>query len=215
MSRTAYDFWLFDLDGTLVDVEPAYPLRVFEEVGDRLGHGFTEREAEMLWYGVGGAREEVIAELDIDPDRFWEVFHEVEQPERRARASFVYDDAAAFVGELDGPVGVVTHCQSYLTDPLLDRLDIRGWFDTVVCCDDDLGWKPDPRPVEAAMNDLGVSPDREEGVLAGDGPADVGAAWNAGLDALHVGRVDPAHRGQCVLGDHRVSRLTNFRSGQR
>ena len=50
---------------------------------------------------------------------------------------------------------------------------------------------------------------------AGDGPADVSAAWNAGLDALHVGRVDRARRGQCVLGDHRVSRLTNFWSGQR
>ena len=212
MSSSAYDFWLFDLDGTLVDVDPAYPRRVFDEVGDRLGHGFTEREAEVLWYGVGSAREEVLAELGVEPDRFWEVFHEVEHPERRARASFVYDDAADFVSELDGPVGVVTHCQSYLTGPLLDRLDIGDWFDTVVCCDDDVGWKPDPAPVEVAMNGLAVSPDRNEGILAGDDPADVGAAWNAGLDALHVGRVDPERRGQCVLGDHRGSRLTEFRS---
>jgi len=205
MAPSTYDFWLFDLDGTLVDVEPSYPRRVFEEVGNRLGHGFSEREAEILWYGMGGAREDVIGRLDVGPDQFWDVFHEVEGPERRARASFVYDDAATFVSELDGPVGVVTHCQSYLTQPLLDRLDIRDWFDTVVCCDDDVGWKPDPRPVELAMNDLGVSPDRSRGVLAGDDPADIGAAWNAGLDALYVGRVDPERRGQCVLGDHRVS----------
>lgn len=209
MPPTDYDFWIFDLDGTLVDVEPSYPRRVMTEVGDRLGHAISDREAEFLWYGVGGAREDVIDRLEVDADTFWETFHEVEGPEKRARASFVYDDAAAFVSGLDGPVGLVTHCQSYLTDPLLDRLDIADWFDVVVCCDDDVGWKPDPGPVEVAMNGLGVSPDRGRGVLAGDDPADVGAAWNAGLDAMHVGRVDPHRRGQCVLGDHRVDSFTD------
>ena len=31
-----YDYWLFDLDGTVVDIEPSYPRSVFDEVGDRL-----------------------------------------------------------------------------------------------------------------------------------------------------------------------------------
>lgn len=210
MSSSAYDFWLFDLDGTLVDVDPAYPRRVFDEVGDRLGHGFTEREAEVLWYGVGSAREEVLAELGVEPDRFWEVFHEVEHPERRARASFVYDDAADFVSELDGPVGVVTHCQSYLTGPLLDRLDIGDWFDTVVCCDDDIGWKPDPEPVHRAMADLGVGHDGHVGALAGDNPGDIGAARNAGLDGIHVERGSPVGMDRRVRSDHRVTSLRDL-----
>jgi phosphoglycolate phosphatase len=32
----------------------------------------------------------------------------------------------------------------------------------------------------------------------------VGAAWNAGLDAIHVERHGHERRGGCVLGDHRV-----------
>jgi len=62
-----------------------------------------------------------------------------------------------------------------------------------------------------AMRDLGVANDRHEGALAGDDPVDVGAAWNAGLDAVHVERHDPSDRGQCVLGDYRVRSLADLR----
>jgi phosphoglycolate phosphatase len=41
-------------------------------------------------------------------------------------------------------------------------------------------------------------------VYAGDGASDVGAAWNAGLDAIHVERHGHHRREQCVLGDYRV-----------
>jgi phosphoglycolate phosphatase len=47
-------------------------------------------------------------------------------------------------------------------------------------------------------------------VLAGDGANDVGAAWNAGLDGVHVERHDPTRRGQCVLGDYRVESFVDL-----
>jgi phosphoglycolate phosphatase len=53
------------------------------------------------------------------------------------------------------------------------------------------------------LGELGVGRGAR-GVLAGDGASDVGAAWNAGLDSIHVERHDPTRRGHCVLGDHRV-----------
>ncbi|MFB6140433.1 MAG: HAD family hydrolase [Halosimplex sp.] len=207
MAGDAYDFWLFDLDGTVVDVDPDYPREVVGEVGDRLGRRFTDREADLIWYGVGGAREAVFSRVDLDPEEFWETFHEVEDPRTRAESSFVYDDAAAFVAGLDRPTGLVTHCQSYLTEPLLEYHDIGDWFDAVVCCDDEVGWKPDPDPVELAMKRIGMGDSGRDGALVGDDPDDTGAAWNAGLDAVHVDRVDPVERGQCVLGDRRVEGL--------
>ncbi|WP_459191361.1 HAD family hydrolase [Halosimplex sp. J119] len=212
MAGDAYDFWLFDLDGTVVDVDPDYPRKVIGEVGDRLGCSFTDREADLIWYGVGGARGGVFSQRDVDPDEFWETFHEVEDPVARAESSFIYEDAAAFISELDRPTGVVTHCQSYLTEPLLEHHDIADWFDAVVCCDDDIGWKPDPKPVELAMNRLGVGYNGHEGALVGDDPDDTGAAWNAGIDAIHVNRVDAVDRGQCVLGDVRIDGLDDLTS---
>ena len=37
MSPPEYDFWILDLDGTLVDVETSYVRDVFDRVGERLG----------------------------------------------------------------------------------------------------------------------------------------------------------------------------------
>jgi phosphoglycolate phosphatase len=212
-----YDFWLFDLDGTLVDVDPAYARSVFDRVGDRLGASFTDEEVTILWHGLHGSRDRTLRRKGIDPGAFWEAFHSVEDPQARAEATYLYDDAA-FVGDLDVPVGVVTHCQRYLAEPVVERLDVRDWFDALVCCTDDLGWKPDPAPVHRAMREMGVAGPRGEavatdggvgagagaGVLAGDGPSDIGAAWNAGLDGIHVERHGHELRRGCVRGDLRV-----------
>lgn len=198
-----YDFWLLDLDGTLVDVEWAYTREIFDRVGGRLGRRFTDEEAEIIWHGLTGSRDAQLQAWGIDPSAFWDVFHAEEDPLVRAEQTFLHEDAA-FVADLDVPAGLVTHCQQFLTDPVLDALDIRDWFDVILCCTEETGWKPDPTPVERVMGDLGVGHNGHQGVLAGDGPGDVGAAWNAGLDAIHVERLGPERRGQCVLGDYRV-----------
>jgi phosphoglycolate phosphatase len=205
----SYDFWLFDLDGTLVDAEWTYTRAVFDRVGDRIGRRFTDREAEVIWHGLGGARDEQLRAWGIDPDAFWTAFHDVEDPAARATATYLHDDAADLVSSLVDagvPVGVVTHCQEFLADPVVDRLGVGEWFDAFVSCTPELGWKPDPRPVYRAIDRLGFDPaDPGHGVLAGDGASDVGAAWNAGLDGVHVERHSPARRGRCVLADRRVS----------
>ena len=209
MARPAYDFWLLDLDGTLIDIDPAYPREIHDRVGDRLGVSFTDRQVEILWHGLGGPRNGSLREWGVDPEAFWEAFHCEEDPHARAAATRLYPDAT-FVADLEVPVGLVTHCQEYLTGPVLDTLGIRDWFDTVVCCSDEVGWKPDPEPVRRAMASLDVDGD-DTGVLVGDGPHDVGAAWNAGLDGIHVERHDPHRRGRCVLGDRRIGSFDDLR----
>ncbi|MFB6304089.1 MAG: HAD family hydrolase [Haloferacaceae archaeon] len=201
-----YDFWLFDLDGTLVDAEWTYVRETMDGVGERIGRRFTDREVEILWHGLTGPRNDQLREWGIDPDEFWPALHDAEDPAARAAATRLHDDAA-FVGSLDAPTGLVTHCQSFLTDPVLDRLGVRDWFDAVVCCTEELGWKPDPSPVEHAMAELGAE---GRGVLAGDAASDVGAAWNAGLDAIHVERHGHDSRGRCVRADHRVRSFSDL-----
>jgi phosphoglycolate phosphatase len=210
MSSGPYDFWLLDLDGTLIDVEQQYIYDVMNTVGRRVGVSFSEWEAETLWYGPGQSRATVMDRHDIDPQPFWDAFHEVEQPDRRAAASHLYPDTEQFIQSADRPIGVVTHCQEFLTRPVLNRLGIDDWFDTVVCCTDETGWKPDPTPVELAMDNLGVAGNGSRGALVGDDSSDIGAAWNAGLAGIHIERRDPNRIGQCVRGDKRITSLTEL-----
>ena len=205
-----YAFWLFDLDGTLVDVESSYVHDVMREVGERVGYRLTDRDAERLWHGIGATPEELLAQWGIDAAAFWAAFHEVEDPVARAEASYLHPDAD-IVGELDVPVGIVTHCQEYLTGPVLEAVDVRDWFDTVVCCSEETGWKPDPRPVERAIVELPTA--GGNGVLVGDTPTDIGAAWNAGLDGVHVERHGPERRGCCVRADRQVRSLDELVNG--
>jgi len=198
-----YDYWLLDLDGTLVDVEEGYIHDVFDAVGDRLGYDFSQEQAQILWHGLGGFRNDQLDRWNIDPESFWAAFHAVEDGQRRAQHTFLYPDAERFA-EHDGPLGLITHSQPELARPTLEYLGIRDWFDTVLCCSDDIGWKPDPEPVERVLADLDVRDD-DSGVLAGDGMTDIGAAWNTGLDGVHVERHGHDRRKMCVRGDYRVS----------
>jgi len=210
MTARGYDFWLLDLDGTIVDIERSYIHETIGEVGDRLGGDFSDREAELLWYGTGNARETVLAEAGVSPDRFWETFHAVEEPESRGEATYVYDDAEAFLSRVEAPVGLVTHCQEYLTLPILDHLGVHDRFETVVCCDEETGWKPDPAPLRMAMREMGVGNNGHTGAMAGDLPADVRAARNAGLDGIHVSRPNRNWEGDRVVDGRRVAALTDL-----
>jgi phosphoglycolate phosphatase len=204
-----YDYWVLDLDGTLVDVDPEYVRSTVRRVGEQLGRAFTDREADVLWYGFGTARGAVLDQYGIDPGRFWRVFHETEDPVQRAASTYLYSDASA-VGDLEGPVALLTHCRERLARRVLARHGIREWFDAVVCCTDETGRKPSPEPVERAVAGLDVGGD-PDGALVGDNPEDVGAARNAGLAGVHVARHDPARIGRCVLGDHRIEGLDALR----
>ena len=198
-----YDVYLFDLDGTLVDVRGGYKHDLLREVADEFGSSIPDAEVPHVWHGLGDVRDDLLARFGVTELEFWEAFDRVDDAATRAEQTFLYDDAA-FVGDIDAPVGLVTHCPADKTDRVLDHLDIRDWFDAVVCCDEEVGWKPDPEPVERALRALDAEA-AGAGVLAGDSECDVGAAWNAGLDGLHVERHPPDRRGHCVLGDVRVS----------
>ncbi|QZA87704.1 HAD family hydrolase [Salinarchaeum sp. IM2453] len=209
---TEYDFWLFDLDGTLVDVEWSYIRSVFDRLEQSLDATFSDEQARILWRGLTGSRNQYISELGVDVEQFWDALHQAEDPQERAEATYLHPDARV-VTEIKEPVGIVTHCQPYLTEPVLEHLDIRDWFDAVVCCSDSLGWKPDPAPVEYTMDQLGVN--SQNGILIGDSACDIGAAWNAGIEAGHIERLNSDFRGGRVVADYQMRQLSTLREQSR
>lgn len=187
-----HDFWLLDLDGTILTVEESYIHETIGQVGDALGRTFSDEAAVAIWYGRDGLRNDILTQGGVTPAEFWAAFHEIEDPIARAEATRLHPDATA-VTELDGPRAIVTHCQPYLLEPIFDRLDIRDWFDVVVTGSDELGRKPDPAPLHRAMTTLEV--DGGTGAMVGDSVADLEAARHAGVTAVLIdrdGSVDPS-----------------------
>lgn len=181
-----FDYYVFDLDGVLVDVRDSYRREIFEEVGDELGRGFTDEEIDRLWYGVGGDRKEILRDWGYDPREFWEVFDAIDTPERRVEHTYAYDDTTV-LDEIEVPMGVVTHSPPALADRALEKTGLEGKFDSVICCSYELGYKPEPEPIRVCLDEIGASPD--DSVMIGDSVSDVKGAWNAGLTAGHIDRV--------------------------
>jgi phosphoglycolate phosphatase len=183
-----FEYYVFDLDGVLVDVRDSYKREIFEEVGDELGRGFSEEEIDRLWYGVGGGRKEILRDWGYDPREFWEVFDAIDTPERRVEHTYAYDDTTV-LDEIEAPMGVVTHSPPALADRALEKTGLAGRFDSVVCCSYDIGYKPEPAPIRACLDEMSASSSPDDSVMIGDSVSDVRGAWNAGLTAGHIDRV--------------------------
>ena len=73
-------------------------------------------------------------------------------------------------------------------------LPLEHFFDVVVGADDTERHKPDPQPLQHALERLGA--DRDDAVYVGDSPFDIRAAKGAGMHSIAVtwGRIHPRER---------------------
>lgn len=80
--------------------------------------------------------------------------------------------------------GIVTSRLRHTTEIGLKKYNMQKYFDTVVTCDDTDKHKPDPEPVNIALERLGAKP--EEAIMIGDSMFDILCARNAGVKAALV-----------------------------
>jgi phosphoglycolate phosphatase len=73
----------------------------------------------------------------------------------------------------------VTNKAAQFTEPLLEDLGVRGFFEIVISGDTLPQKKPDPAPLLHAAEHFGVSP--SEALMVGDSVSDVKAARAAGF----------------------------------
>ena len=94
----------------------------------------------------------------------------------------VYDGIFDVLAAVEAPQAVVTNKPEGFSRRILDALGLARFFPVVIGGDTLPVRKPDAEPVRAALRALGAT----DGVLVGDGPADVGAARAAGIPLLGV-----------------------------
>lgn len=182
---------LFDLDGTLVDsaLDIACSLNVFlaeiarpplplEAVKGMIGEGAATLIARALAATGDVPSPEAVQALTT---RFLALYEAA-----AANLTTAYPGVAAALGQLKGAglrLGLCTNKPERATRLLLAALALEPLFAVIVGGDTLEGvLKPDPRPLQHALNGLGATADRA--VMVGDSLIDVKSARAAGMRVL-------------------------------
>jgi len=183
MTELSTQALLLDLDGTLLDTAPdmANALNLlrrerdlhvipFDDVRPHVSHG----AAALVRLGFPKADDEQTVELRA---RFLELYRD-----NLALHTRLFEGFAAVFTVLERhaiPWGIVTNKPAFLTDPLLEALQLSPAPGCVVSGDTVAQRKPHPEPMLHAAKLLAVDPTRC--LYVGDAERDVAAARAAGM----------------------------------
>ena len=192
MAAPAFDAYLFDLDGTLVDTAPDIMAALNVAL---LEHGYPSVDEALTrhWVGHGIARlmEQAFAwhgEPHPPAARYESMLRRFRERYRAHIADLggPYPGARHALAALHGRagLGVVTNKPAFLTTPLLAALDLTRYFGVVVAGDTLAHPKPAPEPALFACEALGATPSRT--LFVGDSTTDVECARAAGCPVYCV-----------------------------
>ncbi|MER2552616.1 MAG: phosphoglycolate phosphatase [Thauera sp.] len=182
---------LFDLDGTLLDTiadladaanlmlaELGRPARTQAEIHSFVGKGIPNLVWRCLTEGARATEAEVETAVAVFRRHYAVV---------NGASTTIYPGVVETLQTLrarDVRLAVVTNKAEAFTLPLLERMEIAHYFDTVVSGDTLPVKKPDPATVRLACERLGVTP--TQALMIGDSANDALAAQGAGMPVLLV-----------------------------
>ncbi|HUO36194.1 MAG TPA: HAD family hydrolase [Candidatus Acidoferrum sp.] len=172
---------LFDWDGTLLD-SYASDARAYMCVFRELGIPWTVEDLNRH-YSPNWLRVYEAARIPRDKweeaDRLWHQAYEDESPELLPGAAPVVELLRS-----QFQLAIVTSGSGNRVRRQLHEFHLTASFPVCVCCEDAPRRKPDPAPLQVALERLGVRP--EESVYVGDSAEDIQMAQSAGVRAIGV-----------------------------
>ena len=174
---------LFDLDGTLIDTATDF-IRILQDMCREKGCAIVD--ADLIHTQVSeGARamvKLVYPELDVeDPiflahrQRFLDVYGA-----NIAVKTDLFDGMYPLLEELESqqiPWGIVTNKPRWLSESLLNALNLTERCAVLVCPEDVSKTKPDPEPMYLAAQNINI--DVQDCIYVGDHPRDIDAGRDA------------------------------------
>lgn len=176
---------LFDLDGTLIDTAADF-IRILQDMCREKGCDIVS--ADLIRTQVSeGARamvKLVYPELDVeDPEflahrqRFLDLYGA-----DIAVDTDLFDGMQPLLAELESqniPWGIVTNKPRWLSESLLQALNLTERCAVLVCPEDVSKTKPDPEPMYLAAKQISIDP--AQCIYVGDHPRDIDAGRSAGM----------------------------------
>ena len=189
---------LFDLDGTLLDTAPDLASALNALRGE---HGLPPLPLALIRPQVshGGTAVLRVGFPHLSAERSAALLERLLHlyRERLARETRPFEGVEQLLAHLEAsavPWGVVTNKAGWLTNPLLQALQLHARAGAIVCGDTLQVRKPDPAPLLHAASLVGVEPNAC--MYVGDAERDMIAARAAGMRALgaRFGYIGPEER---------------------
>jgi pyrophosphatase PpaX len=184
--NNSIDTILFDFDGTIMDTADIiigswqHTFMTFEG---------KERPVEEIVKTFGEILSHTMSKVlpDVDSKEAIEAYRSYHRDNFGERIS-VFEGIPELLAELKKrnlKIGLVTSRIAGPTWEGLRQYGLDKYFDVVVSCDDTDKHKPDPAPVNIALERLGSKP--ENAMMLGDTMFDILCAKNAGVKSVLVG----------------------------
>jgi beta-phosphoglucomutase len=182
--------FLFDLNGTIID-DMEFHVKAWSQLlnGELQANMDYEavkaqmygKNSELLdrVFGVGHFATDRVEELSMKKEQ---LYHQFYKPHMQ-----LIDGLGDFLKkayEADIPMGIGTAAITLNVDFILDNLDIRKYFGTIVSADDVTTSKPHPETFLKGAKQLKIAP--ENCIVFEDAPKGVEAAQNAGMKVVCI-----------------------------
>jgi N-acetyl-D-muramate 6-phosphate phosphatase len=199
---------LFDLDGTLLDTAPdmVATLNQVEAEESRQPLAFARARA-FVSNGVLGLLKAAFGELpEPERTRLQQRFLEI-YATKLADGTRVFPGMAEVLAELEAhriPWGVVTNKPGFLTEPLLEQMELRARCACVVSGDTVPQRKPHPGQLFHALNMLQAN--AGSAIYVGDAERDIAAGRAAGMRTVAAlyGYIPPGEDPSGWGADHHI-----------
>lgn len=182
--------FLFDLNGTMIDDMQYHNKAWFHILNDDLGANLTWDQVKSHMYGKNT---ELLIRV-FGPDKFTQEEMDILSVEKEKRYQAEYRPILQLIGGLDAflaeaakrgiKMGIGSAAIPFNINFVLDGLDLRHYFPSIVSADDVVNSKPDPETYLKGAQELGVLP--EECIVFEDAPKGVEAAKLAGMKCVVI-----------------------------
>lgn len=182
-----YDGLIFDMDGTLIDTMPVHA-RAWNMVGEQFGYRFNSQ----IMYDLGGATVSTIASAIMqDAGMPQERLNEVIQAKRKLSYELIPTESKLLpTFEVvrhyyqQKPIALGSGSNRQIIDMLMQKLDIKHYFNAIVSADDVKEHKPHPETFLRCAELAKAEPSRC--IVFEDADLGVKAGLRAGMDVFDV-----------------------------
>ena len=198
-----FNFYLFDLDGTLLDLGNMsdYADKILVSTLNRLKASMIpEKDQRYKFWSSGNNFVNLLKKWGIKtPDNFWEYYDKIDFECRKVlvkqKKICLFNDVITVLKEVNrqenNKLAIISNTADYVVDYILEKFNISHIFHEIFSMGVEVNQKsakPSPSGILSVLTRLRYDPRHHKALMIGDSRVDIIAAKKAGIQACLIKR---------------------------